>query len=59
MNSNSSEWANYGVDAYSSACLKASPYAVPCARPSGFPSSHVIIPLAHTIEHEEVLNLFQ
>ncbi|RZB96560.1 Homeobox-leucine zipper protein HOX32 isoform C [Glycine soja] len=52
-----SEWANYGVDAYSSACLKASPYAVPCARPSGFPSSHVIIPLAHTIEHEEFLEV--
>ncbi|KAH1134791.1 hypothetical protein GLYMA_05G166400v4 [Glycine max] len=52
-----SEWANYEVDAYSSACLKASPYAVPCARPSGFPSSHVIIPLAHTIEHEEFLEV--
>lgn len=49
-----SEWADYGVDAYSAACLKASPYAVPCARPGGFPSSHVILPLAHTVEHEEV-----
>lgn len=49
-----SEWADYGVDAYSAACLKASPYAVPCARPGGFPSSQVILPLAHTIEHEEV-----
>ncbi|XP_020215009.1 homeobox-leucine zipper protein ATHB-14 [Cajanus cajan] len=52
-----SEWADYGVDAYSSACLKASPYAVPCARPSGFPSSQVILPLAHTIEHEEFLEV--
>lgn len=50
-----SEWADYGVDAYSAACLKASPYAVPCARPGGFPSTQVILPLAHTIEHEEVL----
>lgn len=54
-----SEWADYGVDAYSAACLKASPYAVPCARPSGFPSSQVILPLAHTIEHEEVLIFFE
>ncbi|XP_047170827.1 homeobox-leucine zipper protein ATHB-14-like [Vigna umbellata] len=52
-----SEWADYGVDAYSAACLKASPYAVPCARPSGFPSSQVILPLAHTIEHEEFLEV--
>ncbi|KAK7399705.1 hypothetical protein VNO78_10894 [Psophocarpus tetragonolobus] len=51
------EWADYGVDAYSSACLKASPYAAPCARPSGFPSNHVIVPLAHTIEHEEFLEV--
>jgi len=49
-----SEWADYGVDVYSAACLKASPYAVPCARPGGFPSSQVILPLAHTVEHEEV-----
>ncbi|KAK7359126.1 hypothetical protein VNO77_01072 [Canavalia gladiata] len=52
-----SEWADYGVDAYSAACLKASPYAVPCARSSGFPSSQVILPLAHTIEHEEFLEV--
>lgn len=49
-----SEWADYGVDAYSAASLKASPYAVPCARPGGFPSSQVILPLATTVEHEEV-----
>lgn len=49
-----SEWADYGVDAYSAASLKGSPYAVPCARPGGFPSSQVILPLAHTVEHEEV-----
>lgn len=49
-----SEWADYGVDAYSAASLKASPYAVPCARPGGFPSSQVILPLAQTVEHEEV-----
>ncbi|WMV14197.1 hypothetical protein MTR67_007582 [Solanum verrucosum] len=52
-----SEWADYGVDAYSSASLKASPYAVPCARPGGFPSSQVILPLAQTVEHKEVVRL--
>ncbi|CBI30999.3 hypothetical protein AAG906_028927 [Vitis piasezkii] len=52
-----SEWADYGVDAYSAACLKASPYEVPCARPGGFPSSQVILPLAHTVEHEEFLEV--
>lgn len=52
-----SEWADYGVDAYSAASLKASPYAVPCARPGGFPSSQVILPLAQTVEHEEVISL--
>ncbi|XP_031130039.1 homeobox-leucine zipper protein ATHB-14-like isoform X1 [Ipomoea triloba] len=52
-----SEWADYGVDAYSAASLKASPYAVPCARPGGFPSSQVILPLAQTVEHEEFLEV--
>ncbi|GLT35716.1 hypothetical protein SLA2020_101430 [Shorea laevis] len=52
-----SEWADYGVDAYSAACLKASPYAVPCARLGGLPSSQVILPLAHTVEHEEFLEV--
>ncbi|KAM3361720.1 homeobox-leucine zipper protein ATHB-14 isoform X1 [Capsicum galapagoense] len=52
-----SEWADYGVDAYSSASLKASPYAVPCARPGVFPSSQVILPLAQTVEHEEFLEV--
>lgn len=49
-----SEWADYGIDAYSAASLKASPYAVPCARPGGFSGTQVILPLAHTVEHEEV-----
>ncbi|KAK4361375.1 hypothetical protein RND71_020327 [Anisodus tanguticus] len=51
------EWADYGVDAYSAASLKASPYAVPCARPGVFPSSQVILPLAQTVEHEEFLEV--
>lgn len=53
-----SEWADYGVDAYSATCLKASAYAVPCARPGGFSSGQVILPLAHTVENEEVITPF-
>ncbi|XP_027184702.1 homeobox-leucine zipper protein ATHB-14-like [Coffea eugenioides] len=52
-----SEWADYGVDAYAAASLKASPYAIPCARPGSFPSSQVILPLAQTVEHEEFLEV--
>ncbi|CAL1402835.1 unnamed protein product [Linum trigynum] len=52
-----SEWADHGVDAYSAACLKSSPYAVPCGRAGGFPSSQVILPLARTVEHEEFLEV--
>ncbi|CAN0911578.1 Homeobox-leucine zipper protein HOX32 [Linum grandiflorum] len=52
-----SEWADCAVDAYSAACLKSSPYAVPCGRPGGFPSSQVILPLAHTVEQEEFLEV--
>ncbi|KAE8728607.1 Homeobox-leucine zipper protein HOX32 [Hibiscus syriacus] len=52
-----SEWADYGVDTYSAACLKPNPYTVPCARTSGFPSSQVILPLAQTVEHEEFLEV--
>ena len=48
-----SEWADFGVDAYSAACLK-NPFTVPFARPGCFPSGQVILPLAHTIENEEV-----
>ncbi|PKU69363.1 homeobox-leucine zipper protein HOX32 [Dendrobium catenatum] len=53
-----SEWADSGVDAYSASSLRASPYAVPGLRVSnGFLGSHVIIPLAHTVENEEVLEV--
>ncbi|XP_073314103.1 homeobox-leucine zipper protein ATHB-14-like [Primulina huaijiensis] len=52
-----SEWADHGVEVYSAASLKANPYAVPFARPGGFPSSQVILPLAQTVEHEEFLEV--
>ncbi|KAG8049249.1 hypothetical protein GUJ93_ZPchr0009g114 [Zizania palustris] len=54
-----SEWADPGVDAYSAASLRASPYAVPGLRTSGFMGSQVILPLAHTLEHEEFLEVIR
>ncbi|GMH31049.1 hypothetical protein Nepgr_032892 [Nepenthes gracilis] len=52
-----SEWADYAVDVYSSASLRNSPYAVPCAIPTGFPTSQVILPLVHPLEREELLEV--
>ncbi|KAE8673416.1 Homeobox-leucine zipper protein HOX32 [Hibiscus syriacus] len=52
-----SEWADYGVDTYSATSLKPNLYTVSCARPSGFPSNQVILPLAQTVEHEEFLEV--
>ncbi|OEL27512.1 Homeobox-leucine zipper protein HOX33 [Dichanthelium oligosanthes] len=49
-----SEWADPGVDAYSAASLRASPYAVPGLRAGGFMGNQVILPLARTLEHEEL-----
>ncbi|OVA00325.1 Homeobox domain [Macleaya cordata] len=54
-----SEWADYGVDAYSAASMKAGPYSFPGARSGNFPSSQVILPLAHTVEHEEFLEVIR
>ncbi|XP_010923678.1 homeobox-leucine zipper protein HOX32 [Elaeis guineensis] len=55
-----SEWADCGVDAYSAASLRACPYAVPGVRASsGFLGGQVILPLAHTIEHEEFLEVIR
>ena len=53
-----SEWADFGVDAYSASSLRASPYAVPGVRSgSNFVGNQIILPLAHTTEHEEVILL--
>ncbi|KAK1367761.1 Homeobox-leucine zipper protein ATHB-14-like [Heracleum sosnowskyi] len=55
------KWDDYGIDAYSTTPLKASLYDVPCARPrarpGGFSSTQVILPLAHSVEHEEFLEV--
>ncbi|CAL9153145.1 unnamed protein product [Musa hybrid cultivar] len=53
-----SEWADFGVDAYSASSLRASPYAVPGVRSgSNFVGNQIILPLAHTTEHEETLEV--
>lgn len=48
-----SEWADFNIDAYAAASLK-STYAYPGMRPTKFTGSQIIMPLGHTIEHEEV-----
>uniref|UniRef100_A0A251VQL0 Uncharacterized protein n=1 Tax=Helianthus annuus TaxID=4232 RepID=A0A251VQL0_HELAN len=49
-----SEWADFNVDAYSAASVKASPYGYQGTRPTRFTGSQIIMPLGLTIEHEEV-----
>ncbi|KAB5540675.1 hypothetical protein DKX38_013649 [Salix brachista] len=48
-----SEWADFSVDAYSAASLKAGSYAYPGMRSMRFTGSQIIMPLGHTIEQEE------
>ncbi|XP_058181540.1 homeobox-leucine zipper protein REVOLUTA [Rhododendron vialii] len=54
-----SEWADFNVDAYSAAALKASSFAYPGMRPTRFTGSQIIMPLGHTIEHEEMLEVIR
>ncbi|XP_075499698.1 homeobox-leucine zipper protein REVOLUTA-like [Primulina tabacum] len=52
-----SEWADFNVDAYIAASLKANTYAYPGMRPTKFTGSQIIMPLGHAIEHEEMLEV--
>lgn len=54
-----SEWADFNVDAYSAASLKTGSYAYPGMRPTRFTGSQIIMPLGHTIEHEEMLEVIR
>ncbi|KAJ1409215.1 START-like domain superfamily [Sesbania bispinosa] len=54
-----SEWADFNVDAYSAASLKAGSYAYPGMRPMRFTGSQMIMPLGHTIENEEMLEVIR
>ncbi|XP_074586947.1 L-ascorbate oxidase homolog [Curcuma longa] len=52
-----SEWADYNLDAYSAASLKTGIRSFPGWRPTKFSGSQTIMPLAHTIENEETLEV--
>ncbi|PON47409.1 Octamer-binding transcription factor [Trema orientale] len=53
-----SEWADSSIDAYSAAAIKAGPCSLPGARAGNF-GGQVILPLAHTIEHEEFMEVIK
>ncbi|XP_068639149.1 homeobox-leucine zipper protein ATHB-15-like [Aristolochia californica] len=53
-----SEWADSNIDAYSAAAVKAGPCSLPGSRMGGF-GGQVILPLAHTVEHEEFLEVIK
>ncbi|CAL5417850.1 unnamed protein product [Camellia sinensis] len=53
-----SEWADNSIDAYLAAAVKVGPCILPRARAGSF-GGQVILPLAHTIEHEELLEVIK
>ncbi|MBA0728823.1 hypothetical protein Golax_001690 [Gossypium laxum] len=53
------EWADFNVDAYSAASLKAGTYAYPGMRPTSFTGSQIIMPLGQTVEQEELLEVIR
>ncbi|KAI7743312.1 hypothetical protein M8C21_030726 [Ambrosia artemisiifolia] len=53
-----SEWADSSIDCYSAASVKGGPCGLPLARSGGF-GGQVILPLAHTIEHEEFMEVIK
>ncbi|KAL3500605.1 hypothetical protein ACH5RR_039698 [Cinchona calisaya] len=53
-----SEWADSGIDTYSAAAIKATPCSIPVSRAGNF-GGLVILPLAHTIEHEEFMEVIR
>ncbi|XP_019417530.1 PREDICTED: homeobox-leucine zipper protein ATHB-8-like isoform X1 [Lupinus angustifolius] len=53
-----SEWADSSIDAYSAAAIKAGPCSLPVPQEGVF-GAQVILPLAHTIEHEEFMEVIK
>nr|AAX19051.1 class III HD-Zip protein 2 [Populus trichocarpa] len=53
------EWADFSVDAYSAALWKAGSYAYPGMRPMRFTGSQITMPLGHTIEQEDLLEVIR
>ena len=51
-----SEWADNNIDAYAAAAVKVGPCSLQGSRVGNF-GGQVILPLAHTVEHEEVNDL--
>lgn len=51
-----SEWADSSIDFYAATSVKVGPYGVPGSR-AGNLGGQVILPLAHSLEHEEASNL--
>ncbi|CAK8536236.1 unnamed protein product [Lathyrus sativus] len=54
-----SEWADFSVDAFSAASLKAGTYGYPGMRSTRFTGNQAIMPLGQTIEHEEMLEIIR
>ncbi|KAI3915174.1 hypothetical protein MKW92_014953 [Papaver armeniacum] len=54
-----SEWADYNFDAYSAASLKSGSYAYGGLRSTRFSGSQIIMPLGHTVEREELLEIIR
>uniref|UniRef100_A0A7N0ZVN7 Uncharacterized protein n=1 Tax=Kalanchoe fedtschenkoi TaxID=63787 RepID=A0A7N0ZVN7_KALFE len=52
-----SEWADYNVDAYMAASVKSNSLTFPGMRPMSFSGSQIMMPLGHTIENEEMLEV--
>ncbi|GMH03700.1 hypothetical protein Nepgr_005539 [Nepenthes gracilis] len=52
------EWADNNIDAYSAAAAKVGLCSLPGSRIGSF-SNQAILPLAHTIEHEELLEVIK
>ncbi|XP_051183882.1 homeobox-leucine zipper protein HOX10 [Lolium perenne] len=52
-----SEWADYSMDAYLASALKTSTCSFPGLRPMRFSGNQIIMPLAHTVENEEILEV--
>ncbi|XP_038999717.1 homeobox-leucine zipper protein ATHB-15-like [Hibiscus syriacus] len=53
-----SKWADTSIDAYSAAAIKVGPCSLPGSQLGGF-GGQVILPLVHTIEHEECLEVIK
>ncbi|OIT24270.1 PREDICTED: homeobox-leucine zipper protein ATHB-15-like [Nicotiana attenuata] len=53
-----SEWVDNDIDAYAAAAVKVGPCSLPGARVCNF-GGQVILPLAHTAEHEELLEVIK